>query len=127
MQDRDYILQVIDISYPSGTTAGTLTSNQRFDSSYEKVEGVALIEKGNGGNAQQYEVGFDFPNDNRTVRTVNKAMLQFDPSTPASDRFMKLNASAKGGEFAVNTRLLQAASADLDYQLVFLLSKPQIC
>ena len=124
MENRDYIFQVIDITVANGTGAGIQSSNQRFNSGYDRLEGIALIEKENGGNASEYEVGFDLSAENLTVQSVHHSLYEFAPATPSSDRFAKMNAQAAGSEFTVNTKLLAAATADLKYQLVLKLSRP---
>jgi len=129
VEKREYFTQVIDITIANGTAAGIQSSNQRFNSQFDKLEGISLIEKGDGGNASEYEVGFEFPTDNRTARVVNNALFKFDAGCPMSDRALKMNATAKGAEFTVNTNLLAAASAELSYQLVLHLSRKsqEIC
>ena len=126
MENREYTLQVIDIDIANGTAAGFQTSNQKFNQGYDRLDGVALVEKENGGNAAQYEVGFDFPSQNVTIRAAHHSLYEFTPTTPADARFNRLNTVAAGAEFSVNTRLLAAATADLKYQLILKLSKPKV-
>lgn len=127
MEDREYTLQVVDINIADATGAGIQLNDLNFDSQYERVEGVALIETSDGGDASAYKVGFSFPSDNRQVRSVHNSLYKFSPATPQNQRFAQINATAKGASFSVATDLPAAASAALAYQLVFLLSKPKNC
>tara|TARA_R110002050_G_scaffold265465_2_gene406576 strand:+ start:16050 stop:16433 length:384 start_codon:yes stop_codon:yes gene_type:complete len=127
VEEREYTLQVVDVNFADATGAGIQVTDFNFDSQFERVEGVALIETSNGGDASAYKVGFTFPNDNRQVRSVHNSLYKFAAATPQDQRFAKINATAKGASFSVATDLPAATSAALTYQLVFRLSKAKNC
>ena len=127
MEDQEFTFQVIEVKIADATGPGIQVQDFNFDSQFERVEGVALIETSNGGDASAYKVGFTFPEDSRQVRSVHNSLYKFAAATPQGDRFAKINARAKGASFSVATDLPVAASAVLSYQLVFRLSKPKNC
>ena len=127
MEDREHTLQVINVNIADATGAGIQVTDFNFDSQFELVEGVALVETSNGGDAADYKVGFNFPEDSRQIRSVHNSLYKFAAATPQGDRFAKMNAKAKGASFSVATELPVAATAALSYQLVFRLSKAKNC
>lgn len=119
MSKKTKLLVVRDITIPNATAAGSRTQDIQLPAQYEKITGVAIAEKSDGGNAASYDVGFYFPTDSATINSVSKQLYQFDKATPQSERFQDLDLTCKGQTVTVTTRTSAATSAELKYQVIF--------
>jgi hypothetical protein len=117
------LLSVKEINIASGVAAGDQSFQHTLPQNYQRLTGIGIIEKGNGGDASQYELGFYFPQDNERINSVNNQLYKFDTSCPTDQRLQKLLMEAKGQTVEISVRTLAATTAALSVQLIFRVEK----
>ncbi len=122
---KEVFYQTETIGYASGQAAGTLYKEVILDSAYERVVGIAVLESKDGGIAS-YRIGID-DKDKQYISAVHKNLLMSDKAagmTP-SNRFLPMNIKAAGHKVKIATVIPANLTADLEYDIVFLLQREQ--
>jgi len=120
---KEIFYQSETISYATSQPAGTLYKEITLNSSYERCIGIALIESKPGG-VSAYRIGLD-DKDKQYISAVHKNLLMSDPAAgmAVANRFLPVNIKADGHKVKVATVIPANLTADLEYDIVFLLQR----
>ncbi len=121
--NKEIHYQTETIALPSATGAGSYTKEYILNSAYTRCIGIAVLESKTGG-ISTYRIGLD-DKDNRYISAVHKNLLQSDKAAGMSfkDRFLPMNIKADGHRIKVTTVLPEPITSDLEYDIVFLLTR----
>ncbi len=123
--NKDIHYQTETIAYNTGQKAGTLYKEVILNSAYTRCVGIAVLESKTGGIAS-YRIGLD-DKDKQYISAVHKELLMSDKAAGLNvkDRFLPMNIKADGHRVKVATVLPQDLPNDLEYDIVFLLTRDQ--
>jgi len=113
------------IAYGTGTTASTYYKEITLNSSYERCVGIAVIESKDAA-LSSYRIGVA-DKDKQYISSVHKDMLRSHPTAGLSnkERFLPVNIKANGHKIKISTTLPVQLTADLEYDVVLLLERPE--
>ena len=120
---KEITYQAEKVSFASGTTARTYRNEFILDSSYERCIGIAVIETKDGG-ISSYRLGLE-DNDKTIISLVHKDFLKSDPAAgmKLENRVLPLNIKAGGHKAKMVTDIPITLTADLEYDVVFVLER----
>lgn len=113
--------KVVNITVPNTSTAGTYQATTKLDQNYDNLLGVSVIPV---SGSTDFEVGLNLAADNINVAPVRQEFYAFDSSCPMNARVRALSGTAKGNDVTISTKISATLAADLNYQIIFTLSKP---
>lgn len=123
MNATNFRVQVVDITVPNATAAGTVISfEDKLRSDFERCIGYAIQETSNP-NTQGVSVQIILQDGEVLQDYVHYYHLQPGSGAPMSDRYHKADFRSKDQKIFIKARPIVNLTADVTLQLVFLLKK----
>ncbi len=121
---KELTYQSEKITFASGTAERTYRTEFILNSGYERCIGIAVIESQTGG-ISSYRVGLEDNSGNVLISPVHKNFLQSDKAAglKLENRVLPVNIKAGGQKIKVITEIPTALTADLEYDIVFVLER----
>lgn len=113
--------ETLTVTIPSGTSAVSTTKDINFDTAYQQVEGVAMVEIDNGG-IPYYQIGIE--TDDTTFHHVShKEIFQTSKDVAQKDKFKEISIPISTKKVKVRIATPATTTSDLVFQLVFKLTR----
>jgi hypothetical protein len=120
----DTKIEVLNVSYPSGTAAAIKTNTHTFDSAYTHIVGIAMSEISDGDLGDDYQVGFRDDQGKELIQLIPKIMLETAKGVGQTDKWMPFHHKIKkNSTYTWRTEFESALATDaLKFKVSFLLA-----
>jgi hypothetical protein len=109
------------VTIPNGTGATIQDFRFPLDRDYSHVTEMYVIERSNGGNAQNYRIGFRNEEGLIVRELAPKEAYLSQTNIPIHERYVPIELEANGRNVIVKVETFAATSADLVFDVIYVM------